>query len=783
MVKKCLLVCLLFAASPLSCLEPEEETDGDADSDSDGDGDGDADDDPPLTTATPAGGLYDTPIEVSLECDDGDGSGCEATYFTNDGSDPTTESAQYTGPLTIADTTTLKFFSVDVAGNEEPIRTESYVFGGELAPWGCEPPAPPSPDGDVYHHMRWDIPYPDDENPWEADMMFSSWLRPMMSENGSRVALAVNLNRTDLGPFEAGSVHHGLYLFDANNPGPIWHQDLSPSGASFALNVIYSLDMTRDGRGLVAVQGSRIMLFACDQPEPLWVYDASETGVGSGIDDVHFAPDGDYVVATTQVTMGDDMEMDGMVRHVLVFRRDLNVPIRDIVVRSVSPVVADISGDGSRVAIMTENEHPDDLEGERHSVEREIYDHARVMVYENGEHLWTEWVMHECTDCTEYGLDFLVGPSQVRISADGSTVVAAGPGGKLVRMNADSGSEIWTYEETWQIWDSSPDRSPYYVVDINISDDGEQVSALSALAGETNRGVLYFDESSQGEPLWASEDQVRLYVDWSEDRAPSPHGFDQLYEYEYDGFGETPGIGPLRPPDHLRNLEMSADGNVLSVCGYGDTRYDNDEEYGHIFALYRGSPVPFASMAEDEPNGDSDFIQSRLSADGAWIAGFSYDEDEHEDHDRPRMSLHLYEIPPGIIMDVLTMVTLSLHGTTGEIVEWLSVSDEVHVDHHVVKPGRAAMLVEELRLTTMMEEMFFDLCIPWQTTQNREYDFPDGFHAEQTELEWSTPMCLFNAIGFMDMVLRDELFGAEGTMYDQEYDDYMSFSWVTPDPP
>jgi len=99
----------------------------------------------PSTTNSPVGGLYGTATlqPVALICDDNiggsTGSGCVATYYTLDGSTPTTSSAVYSTPISLgalfpppgiasadvdplqdlAGPVTLKYFSVDAAGNSE----------------------------------------------------------------------------------------------------------------------------------------------------------------------------------------------------------------------------------------------------------------------------------------------------------------------------------------------------------------------------------------------------------------------------------------------------------------------------------------------------------------------------------------------------------------------------------------------------------------------------------------------------------------------------------------
>ena len=59
---------------------------------------------------------------VTLTCGDGAGSGCDKTYYSTDGSVPTTSSSGYANPLLITSNTTLKFFSTDRAGNMEGVE-------------------------------------------------------------------------------------------------------------------------------------------------------------------------------------------------------------------------------------------------------------------------------------------------------------------------------------------------------------------------------------------------------------------------------------------------------------------------------------------------------------------------------------------------------------------------------------------------------------------------------------------------------------------------------------
>ena len=94
----------------------------------------------PTTTATPAGGTYDTAQSVTLSCTDPGNNGC-TIYYTTDGNDPDTNSNVYSSVIAISTDTILKFFAVDGVDNQEAIHTETYTINAPL------PPNPPIVSG------------------------------------------------------------------------------------------------------------------------------------------------------------------------------------------------------------------------------------------------------------------------------------------------------------------------------------------------------------------------------------------------------------------------------------------------------------------------------------------------------------------------------------------------------------------------------------------------------------------------------------------------------------
>jgi len=100
---------------------------------------------PPITTASPPGGSYNTSKSVTLNCTDGTGSGCDKIYYTTDGSEPNTSSPVYSSPINISVTTTLRFYARDRVGNDEsPKKTETYIID-TMAPTSTA-----SPPGGTY---------------------------------------------------------------------------------------------------------------------------------------------------------------------------------------------------------------------------------------------------------------------------------------------------------------------------------------------------------------------------------------------------------------------------------------------------------------------------------------------------------------------------------------------------------------------------------------------------------------------------------------------------------
>ncbi len=71
----------------------------------------------PIVTPSAPSGTYVAPLTLTLDCDDGNGSGCAEIYYTTDNSAPSPSSTRYDGALAVNEATILRVFTVDNAGN------------------------------------------------------------------------------------------------------------------------------------------------------------------------------------------------------------------------------------------------------------------------------------------------------------------------------------------------------------------------------------------------------------------------------------------------------------------------------------------------------------------------------------------------------------------------------------------------------------------------------------------------------------------------------------------
>jgi outer membrane protein assembly factor BamB len=82
---------------------------------------------PPTIQTNPTGGNYNTAQTITLTPNE-----TATIYYTTDGSTPTNHSTQYTGPINISTTTTLKFMAIDAAGNQGTVQTETYNIKSDV---------------------------------------------------------------------------------------------------------------------------------------------------------------------------------------------------------------------------------------------------------------------------------------------------------------------------------------------------------------------------------------------------------------------------------------------------------------------------------------------------------------------------------------------------------------------------------------------------------------------------------------------------------------------------
>lgn len=107
---------------------------------------------PPNVSSSHVEGTYNTVQSVTLTSTEPG-----TIYYTTDGSMPTAVSPQYTTPISIAATTTLKFMAVDDVGNVSAVQTRKYVYDATL-PNVTVAPAPGTYSSNQYVGLLTDEP-------------------------------------------------------------------------------------------------------------------------------------------------------------------------------------------------------------------------------------------------------------------------------------------------------------------------------------------------------------------------------------------------------------------------------------------------------------------------------------------------------------------------------------------------------------------------------------------------------------------------------------------------
>lgn len=83
----------------------------------------------PIVTIAPNGGTFATTQQVTLTANE-----TATIYYTLDGSTPTVSSTPYSAPITLSDTTTIKYFAKDTAGNSIAVQSATFTKDAEAPP-------------------------------------------------------------------------------------------------------------------------------------------------------------------------------------------------------------------------------------------------------------------------------------------------------------------------------------------------------------------------------------------------------------------------------------------------------------------------------------------------------------------------------------------------------------------------------------------------------------------------------------------------------------------------
>lgn len=195
----------------------------------------------PTVSASPAGGSYSSAQTVTLTASP---SG-STIYYTTDGSTPTTSSAKYSGPLTISQTTTLKYFAVDASGHSSAVHTDVYTITNpgpivSVSPAGSTFGGPVtvtlsgSPSGTVIHYTT------DGSTPTASSPTYSAPLQ----FTATTTLKYIGVNGGNTSPVQTQTYTISTIAITAAPPGGTYS---SAQSVSLSMNMPGTIYFTTDG--------------------------------------------------------------------------------------------------------------------------------------------------------------------------------------------------------------------------------------------------------------------------------------------------------------------------------------------------------------------------------------------------------------------------------------------------------------------------------------------------------------------------------------------------------
>ncbi|MEP2026775.1 MAG: starch-binding protein [Reichenbachiella sp.] len=203
----------------------------------------------PTVSISPASGVYADPINVTLSASSQNDP--TSIYYTIDGSNPNSNSSQYTSPINVAANTTIKALAIDDQGNHSAIASNSYTIGevgsfsvyykqtsggnsANVHHWNAQPAG-------TLNDSNWPGPFMIDEgNGWfRYDFSGVTSTNLLFNDNGS--AKTADLYRDKDGWFENGNWSDTDPRVVVNQPPTL---SISPSGGEFFDGDVVALTIT-----------------------------------------------------------------------------------------------------------------------------------------------------------------------------------------------------------------------------------------------------------------------------------------------------------------------------------------------------------------------------------------------------------------------------------------------------------------------------------------------------------------------------------------------------------